>query len=267
MNTKAFAVAAVFGASAALASECPEPAALPTDFNDLSWRAQAVAKFTYMDSCPQDDTLSYKELQHYSGDVPRGLLQGDDPASGLDQVFLGMLRMDMDQNQQVSFGEYLRRAQTDSSPITGDFDDDEVFSYLTCKPQQDAADQSSNCLQSYDRADLRACIWMLEDIGPIVNHETTNEGRLEAYEVFINKEMQLRDYNKDGQITREEHDRHKLQKQMVKDLFDQLKNIDHQYICRDNYVFLGTDHPWLHYYGANEAFDWMDANKDDLLSF
>ena len=53
MNTKAFAVAAVFGASAALASECPDPAAgLPTDFNDLSWRAQAVAKFTYMDSCP-----------------------------------------------------------------------------------------------------------------------------------------------------------------------------------------------------------------------
>ena len=98
MNTKAFAVAAVFGASAALASECPEPAGLPTDFTDLSWRAQAVAKFNYMDSCPQDGVLSYKELQRYSGDVPRGLLQENDPASGLDQVFLGMFRMDTDQN-------------------------------------------------------------------------------------------------------------------------------------------------------------------------
>ena len=52
MNTKAFIVAAVFGASAALASECPDPAGLPADLNDLSWRAQAVAKFNYMDSCP-----------------------------------------------------------------------------------------------------------------------------------------------------------------------------------------------------------------------
>jgi len=53
---------------------------------------------------------------------------------------------------------------------------------------------------------------MLEDIGRIVNHQTTNEGRLEAYELFINQEMRLRDYDRDGQITREEHDRHELYK-------------------------------------------------------
>ena len=51
-----------------------------------------------------------------------------------------MFRMDSDQNQQVSLAEYLRRAQTDSSPITEDFDEDEVFDYMTCKPQEDAAD-------------------------------------------------------------------------------------------------------------------------------
>jgi len=73
MNTKAFAVAAVFGASAALAYECPEAAALPGNFNDLSWRAQAGAKFNYMDNCPKDGMLSYRELVRYSGEVPMGL--------------------------------------------------------------------------------------------------------------------------------------------------------------------------------------------------
>ena len=178
-----------------------------------------------------------------------------------------MFRMDSDQNQQVSLAEYLRRAQTDSSPITEDFDEDEVFDYMTCKPQEDAADQSSNCLQSYDRADLRACIWMLEDVGRIVNHQTTNEGRLETYEIFVNEEMRLRDYDKDGQITRQEHDRHELYKQSVKSTFDGLKDIDDAYISRDAYVNLGSSHPWLHYYGADVAFDKLDTNKDNQLSF
>ena len=38
MNTKAFAVAAIFGASAAFAGECPDAAGLPSNFNDLSWK-------------------------------------------------------------------------------------------------------------------------------------------------------------------------------------------------------------------------------------
>ena len=42
MNTKAFAVAAVFGASAALAGECPDAADLPSNFNELDWRGQAI---------------------------------------------------------------------------------------------------------------------------------------------------------------------------------------------------------------------------------
>lgn len=74
MNTKAFAVAAVFGASAALAYDCPSPTALRADFNDLSWRAQALAKYNYMDNCPKDGKVSYRELVRYSGEVPMGLL-------------------------------------------------------------------------------------------------------------------------------------------------------------------------------------------------
>ena len=124
MNTKTFAVAAVFGASAAIASECPDAAKLPTYFEDLSWRGQALAKFSYMDICPQDGVLSYRELKRYSGDLPRGLLQEKDPTSNLDQVFLGMLRMDSDQDQQVSLEEYLRREQTFSSPLIEAYDED-----------------------------------------------------------------------------------------------------------------------------------------------
>ena len=73
MNTKVFAVAAVFGASAALACDCPHTASLPDNFNDLDWNAQAVSKFDYMDNCPKDGILSYKELVAYSGEVPMGL--------------------------------------------------------------------------------------------------------------------------------------------------------------------------------------------------
>lgn len=109
---------------------------------------------------------------------------------------------------------------------------------------------------------------MLEDIGRIVNHQTTNEGRLEAYELFINQEMRLRDYDRDGQITREEHDRHELYKQTVKSQFDGLTDdIDDTYISRDTYVDLGSDHPWLQYYGADVAFDKLDTNEDNQLSF
>lgn len=81
MNTKAFAVAAVFGASAALAVDCPSPPPLRDDYNDLSWRAQAVAKYDYMDNCPKDGRVSYMELARYSGEVPMGLLQEEDPSS------------------------------------------------------------------------------------------------------------------------------------------------------------------------------------------
>ena len=104
---------------------------------------------------------------------------------------------------------------------------------------------------------------MLEDVGRIVNHQTTNEGRLESYEIFVNEAMRLRDYDKDGQITRQEHDRHELYKQSVKSTFDGLKDIDDAYISRDAYVALGSGLPWLHYYGADVAFDKLDTNKDN----
>ena len=73
MNTKAFAVAAVFGASAALAYECPDLGVFPDNYNDLNWKDLAVKKFDYMDNCPKDGIVSYRELVRYSGEVPKGL--------------------------------------------------------------------------------------------------------------------------------------------------------------------------------------------------
>ena len=37
-------------------------------------------------------------------------------------------------------------------------------------------------------------------------------------------------------------------------------------ISRATYEALGDSHPWLHYYGAEQAFDKMDSNRDNMLS-
>jgi len=43
-----------------------------------------------------------------------------------------------------------------------------------------------------------------------------------VYEVFINKEFRDRDYNNDGQVTQEEHDRHRLYKIAQGDIYDDI---------------------------------------------
>ena len=60
---------------------------------------------------------------------------------------------------------------------------------------------------------------MLEDIDHVVDGLTNNVDRLTAYEVYVNKEFRLRDYNSDGQIDREEHDRHNRMKATMEDLY------------------------------------------------
>ena len=61
---------------------------------------------------------------------------------------------------------------------------------------------------------------MLEDIDHVVDGLTNNVDRLTAYEVYVNKEFRLRDYNSDGQIDREEHDRHNRMKETMKELYE-----------------------------------------------
>ena len=149
-----------------------------------------------------------------------------------------MMSMDDNSNSQVDFQEYLRRAQTVAEPLTDSADEDEKFNYLSCKPLHHEDWEYHNCRESYDRADLRQTIWMLEDVGHVVaNVPPTNENRLAAYEVFINKEFRHRDYNSDGQIEREEHDRHRMHKQAVKENFDDLVDItESNQISRHAYV-------------------------------
>lgn len=128
--------------------------------------------------------------------------------------------MDNDQNSYVTFDDYLRRAQIEAQPITEDYDEDEKFDYLSCKPQANENDESANCGESYDRADLRSTIWMLQDIDHVFDGVSNdNVDRLTAYEVYINKEFRLRDYNSDGKIDREEHDRHNRMKGTMIDLY------------------------------------------------
>ena len=217
-----------------------------------------------MDSCPQDGRLSYHELQRYSGEVPDGLNQPSEP----DSVFGAMLKMDSNANMAVEFSEYLRDAQTVAQPITDETDEVERFNYLSCKPQHDGGDYH-NCRKSYDRADLRQTMPMLEDVDHVMERawEQTHEARVAVYEVFINKEFRDRDYNNDGQVTQEEHDRHRLYKIAQGDIYDDIQDMDDGRISRAAYVALGDDHPWLHYLDVNEAFGLMDVNHDQVLSF
>ena len=67
---------------------------------------------------------------------------------------------------------------------------------------------------------MRSTISMLEDIDHVVDGLTNNVDRLTAYEVYVNKEFRLRDYNSDGQIDREEHDRHNRMKETMKELYE-----------------------------------------------
>ena len=162
MNTKAFAVAAVFGASAALASECPDLGVFPDNYNDLNWNALAVKKFDYMDNCPKDGILSYMELVRYSGEVPKGLNSPEDTDTTTDKdyYFDALIRMDDNSNMVIELPEYLRKAQIVNEPIAESADEDEKFNYLTCKPQADQGEYH-NCRKSYDRADLRQTIYMI----------------------------------------------------------------------------------------------------------
>ena len=172
----------------------------------------------YMDNCPHDGKLSYAELKRYSDEVPNGLMQPHDPNSDQDQVYGAMARMDNDQNSYVTFDDYLRRAQIEAQPITEDYDEDEIFGYLSCQPQANEDEDSANCDKSYSRADLRSTIFMLEDIEHVFDGLPDNTvDRLTAYEVYVNKEFRLRDYNSDGQIDREEHDRHNRMKETMID--------------------------------------------------
>ena len=200
--------------------------------------------------------------------MPEGLNEPNDPSSDLDWVFIALLRMDANSNSAVELSEYLRRAQTNAEPITGDHDEVERFKYLSCKPQADGGEYG-NCGISYDRADLRQTMYMLEDVNHIIDAANpTNEGRNTAYEVFINKEFRHRDYNSDGQITLEEHDRHREHKEVVREGYERLVDTtpDEQ-ISRATYVALGDGHPVLNHLDANEAFTIMDTNYDQMLSF
>ena len=138
-----------------------------------------------------------------------------------------MMRMDDNSNSVVELHEYLRRAQTIAEPITDSFDEDERFNYMSCKPRAEGDGEYHKCRESYDRADLRQTISMLENVDHVVDsvQPPNNENILAAYEVFINKEFRHRDYNSDGQIEREEHDRHRLHKQAVKEKFDDLVDL------------------------------------------
>ena len=165
----------------------------------------------------------------------------------------------------MSFEEYLRRAQIEAQPITEDYDEDEKFDYLSCKPQADEDDESANCRDSYDRADLRSTIFMLQVINEGVFDGLTNDvDKLTAYEVYVNKEFRLRDYNSDGKIDREEHHRHNSNKEWTKALFD--TPLD-QHITRADYISLGDEHPFLHYHDAETAFTLLDINYDQMLTF
>lgn len=150
-----------------------------------------------------------------------------------------MMRMDDNSNSIIEFPEYLRREQTVAEPITESDDEDEKFDYLSCKPQVHENGEYHNCRESYDRSDLRQTIWMFENVDHIVDsvHTPNNESILAAYEVYINKEFRHRDYNSDGKIEKEEHDRHRMHKQAVKENFDDLVDLtDENKISRPAYV-------------------------------
>ena len=162
MSIKAFAVAAVFGASAALAGDCPESAGLPIDYDSLGWKDQAMARHAYMDSCPKDGVVSYRELKRYNEEVEKSLIYPKNSSDGFDQVYVQFMRIDDDGNKQVSLEEYIRHAQNMEEPIDHTADKDDIFKYLSCKPQKDDS-QSANCQISYDRNDLRAVAPLIMD--------------------------------------------------------------------------------------------------------
>lgn len=88
---------------------------------------------------------------------------------------------------------------------------------------------------------------MLQDIDGVFDGLTNDVDKLTAYEVYINKEFRLRDYNSDGKIDREEHHRHNRMKETTKALFD--SPLD-EHITREDYISLGDEHPFLYYHDA-----------------
>ena len=197
MSLKTFAMVAIFGASVASAANYEEYCAptknlLPVEFDELDWKAKAVAMHSYMDACPQDGVVSFIELDRYYGEIEDKAPLVHEYNHGID-VYEAFVRLDDDGDMQVSQEEFLRHALIESGEIfiAGP---DAYFTYLTCRPRADGS-SSPTCEQSFRRADLRAMAPMYLDLTGVYVDDATLKENIVAYERYISREMYLRDYN------------------------------------------------------------------------
>ena len=84
---------------------------------------------------------------------------------------------------------------------------------------------------------------------------------ISAYESYITLEMQLRDYDMDGRVTRDEFDQHQIDYSEQQQLFYENMNADTGTISKDEFLDIEYN-PWSHYYSIDKTFDMMDQDKD-----
>ena len=145
---------------------------------------------------------------------------------------------------------------------------DYLFQYLSCRPQPDDQ-ESENCQEAYERADLRAVAPLLNltELGKAFEGKETLTEKIIAYEQYISHEMQLRDYNQDGQIDRDEFELHQEHYLKTSEQWSTYQNPDTQSISRAEWDALGESRPWLRHDDIDEAFDILDLNRDETLTF
>ena len=71
MNKISFAMAAIYGASLARANTCTAQGPLP-DQNQAYTVALGEQNYNYLDSCPQDQRVSYEEFKALIADIGLG---------------------------------------------------------------------------------------------------------------------------------------------------------------------------------------------------
>ena len=79
--------------------------------------------------------------------------------------------------------------------------------------------------------------------------------------------MRLRDYNEDGQISEDEHQRYYMKRDDVSQTFHELADTEAGTISRAGYVELGDYHPYMEYLAAEDAFDRLDRDRDGKLTY
>ena len=192
MNKLTYTVAAIYGASQARAYRCRAQLPLP-DQTQAFTNALGEENFNYMDACPKDGRVKYKEYEAMIADIGLG------SADRAERIRVFQM-MDLNDDNEISLEELLQYYKAKNSPIDlkghlAPFDHNEinrdVLNFLQCRAANNV--EGKVCNTTYTREDLKLAAPQLYSLDNII-------GDFVSFEAFINHEFALRDRNGDGVV-------------------------------------------------------------------